>query len=408
MDNEKEEKIKSKFKLGKIIKYLSDIKGRHTELVTVYVPTGYNLHDVVAQLRSEQSTAENIKSKTVKKNVTTALEKIMRHLQLHKKTPENGMAIFCGNISEKEGATDIELMSIEPPEPIKTKLYWCDQTFVLEPLLDMVEEKEIYGIICMDTREADIAFLKGKKIEPIFHQESIVPGKTRAGGQSSARFARVREGLLNDWLKKVGEAVNKIFEEHKDVIGILLSGPGPIKEIFMKEDYIHADIKKKIIGTVDIGYTGEYGLHETLERGEALIKEASVVKEKKILQRFFTELQKPSGFAVYGLDETEKALGAGTVDTVIISEASKLAEIEYNCACGTKTRIVNISEKHGQTCDVCGQQMNIMGEKDIIEYFEEKVKNFGSLFVVVSSDTREGQQFEAMDGIGAILRYRSG
>jgi len=92
------------------------------------LPSGYSLHEVSNQLKQEQSTAANIKSKPVRKNVMTALEKIMRHLQLYKRTPEHGLALFCGNVSEKEGWPDIELWAIEPPEKIKVKLYWCDQT----------------------------------------------------------------------------------------------------------------------------------------------------------------------------------------------------------------------------------------------------------------------------------------
>ena len=99
----------SKIALKKLIRQLSAIKGRHTELVTVYVPKGANLHEIAAQLRNEESTAENIKSKQVRKNVTTALDKIIRHLQLYKKTPEKGFAIFCGNVSDKESVSNIKL-----------------------------------------------------------------------------------------------------------------------------------------------------------------------------------------------------------------------------------------------------------------------------------------------------------
>ena len=113
MHNEEEAiHLKSKYKLKKLVEQLAAIKGRHTELVTVYIPKGANLHEIVSQIRSEAGTAENIKSKPVRKNVTTALEKIVRHLQLYKKTPENGLAVMCGNVSEKEGSIDIELWAI--------------------------------------------------------------------------------------------------------------------------------------------------------------------------------------------------------------------------------------------------------------------------------------------------------
>jgi stalled ribosome rescue protein Dom34 len=43
--------------------------------------------------------------------------------------------------------------------------------------------------------------------------------------------------------------------------------------------------------------------------------------------------------------------------------------------------------------------------RDIFEYFEEAVENYGSKLIVVSSDTREGDQFRQLGGIGAMLRY---
>jgi peptide chain release factor subunit 1 len=396
---------KAQYKLKKLIKTLDSKKGRHTELVTVHIPSGYPLNEITTLLKQEQSTAANIKSKSVRKNVTTALEKIQRHLGLYKETPENGLALFCGNVSEKEGGIDIELWAIEPPEKLKNRIYWCDQTFITDPLKEMVREKEIYGLVCLDRSEADIATLKGKKINPLIHFESIVPGKTRAGGQSSARFARVREGMLNDWLKQVGDAVNKTFREEKDLIGIILGGPGPIKDMFLKEDYIQTEIKNKIMGTVDTSYTGEHGLQETVERGEDLLKEASVTKEKKLLTKFFDNLQ-TTELSVYGIHEVIRALELGAVDTVIVSEDSDFLEVELECDCGIEKKIIREKDKQDLHCEKCNKHAEIIGQKDIAEYFEERVKEFGSKLELVSSETREGSQFLQLGGIGALLRYK--
>ncbi|MCD6215870.1 MAG: peptide chain release factor aRF-1 [Candidatus Aenigmarchaeota archaeon] len=396
---------KTQYKLKKLIKLLESKKGRHTELVSVYVPAGYSLHEVSNQLKQEQSTAANIKSKPVRKNVLTALEKIQRHLTLYKRTPENGLAVFCGNVSEKEGWADIELWAIEPPEKIKTKLYWCDQSFVLDPLKEMVKEKEVYGIILLDRSEANIAILRGKKIQPVVHFDSIVPGKTRAGGQSSARFSRVREGMLHDWFKQVGEAANKIFQEQKDVIGIIISGPGPNKEHFFKGDFLLTEVKKKVLGIVDTSYTGDYGLKETIERSEDILKEASVTKEKKLLKRFFSELER-GNLAVYGIKETINALKMGAVDTVIISENSDYIEVELECSCGIEKKIIREGEKKKIICPKCNQLKQIVGQRDIEEFFEEHAKDYGTKIELVSTDTREGEQFYQLGGIGGILRYK--
>ena len=53
-----------KRKLKKILKNLEKIRGRHTELVTIYVPSGYDLNSIKNQVAQERGTAQNIKSKT--------------------------------------------------------------------------------------------------------------------------------------------------------------------------------------------------------------------------------------------------------------------------------------------------------------------------------------------------------
>ena len=73
-----------KLKLERLIEELESYRGRHTELITVYVPAGYQLINIAKQLETEKSTAVNIKSKSTRKNVLDALERITRHLQKRK------------------------------------------------------------------------------------------------------------------------------------------------------------------------------------------------------------------------------------------------------------------------------------------------------------------------------------
>src|SRR3989338_8586537 len=181
-----------KHKLKKFIKDLSTYKGRHTELVSAYIPQEYNIIKIIQQLEQESGTATNIKDATTRKNVISALEKMIQHLKLFKQTPPNGLAAFSGNVAAQEGKQDFEVFSVEPPIPLRTRIYKCDKTFVLDILEEMMETKEVYGLIVMDRRDADIAYLKGKTIIPLQKTHSEVPGKFKAGGQSAARFARIR------------------------------------------------------------------------------------------------------------------------------------------------------------------------------------------------------------------------
>ena len=394
-------------KLKAVLKELENIRGRHTELVTVYIPAGFNINKVAEQIRGEKSTAENIKSKATKNNVMDALDKVLNELKKYKETPKNGLSIFCGNVSKFEGSVDIELWSIEPPEPVTVRLYRCDQTFILEPLQDLFREREVYGFILVDRQEADIGVLKGKKIEPVKHLDSLVPGKTSKGGWSQARYARVREGLLNDFLKEVGEVASAKFANLKDLRGVIIAGPGPTKNEFAEGDFLRYDIKNKVLGIVDISYSGTTGFNEALARSEDLLKEASVMREKKILDNFFAELAK-GGLCVYGLKETMNALENGNVETLMISDVMDWVRVEYACSCGTKTmKIADRSAVENQKCQKCGNKMQVAKQEDLTEKIIETAEKMGTKIEMVSSETPLGEQFKELGGIGGILRYKA-
>ena len=358
-------------KYEKLLDDLSSIKGRHTELVTVYIPAGSNLNKVVDQLRNEQSTAQNIKSKQVRKSVLAALEKILQHLKEYRKTPEHGLAIFCGNISEKEGITAIEIFVVEPPEELRVRIYQCDQRFNIEPLRETFEEKEVFGLIVLDKSEATIGILKGKRVEVLKNMESIVPGKTKKGGWSQARYARIREGLLNDFLKNVGEIASAEFKDMKNLKGVIVGGPGPIKENFAEADHLNYDIKKRVLGIVSTSYTGETGLREAVQKSEDIIAEAAAIKEAKLLERYFTDLAKSTGFSAYGEEKSLSLLRQGIVDILIITE-------QY-----------------------------MKDNEDSIEDIFKEAENMGSSVEVVSHHSPRGSQLQALGGMGAILRYKA-
>ena len=357
---------KQRKKLLRFIRELDQYRGRHTELVSIYIPQGYDIIKIIQHVQQEQGTASNIKDKTNRNNVIDSLEKIVRHLRLFKKTPENGLAVFAGNISDKENKTNIQVFSIEPPEPIQLRTYRCDQTFLLDPLKDMIEEKDIYGLIVIDNREGNIGTLKGTMIKEIKRLTSDVPGKTTKGGYSQQRYARIRELAAKDFHKKIAEVANKEFLTMEHLKGVIVGGPGPTKETFLDGGYLNNEIKKKILGVKDLSYTGEFGLKELVEKRKDLLAEQASVKEKELLDRFFTLLAKDSRKVVYGKEKTLKALDMSAVEILILSD-----DLDDN----------------------------------LVEDLEIKAVDYGTAVEVVSSETEMGNQLKELGSIAGILRF---
>jgi len=355
-----------KFHLKKFVKELEKYRGRHTELVSVYIPQDYDLNKIINHLAQEQGTASNIKSSATRKNVTDALERMIQHLKLFKRTPPNGLCVFSGNVAEREGQQDFKVWSIEPPVPLRTRIYRCDKEFVLDILREMMEAKEVYGLVVMDRRDANIALLKGKTIIPIVKTHSEVPGKFKAGGQSAMRFSRIVEGAAKDHYKKVAEYMKDTFLNMEGLKGIIVGGPGPTKYDFVEGGYITNEVRKKIIAIKDLSYTEEFGLEELLEKSQDVLAAEDVVEEKKIVNKFLEMLATKQKMVSYGEADVMAKVKLGVADIILLSE-------------------------------------DLPDEK--IEEFEAAAKPVGTTIRIISTQTREGAQLRDLGKVAAILRY---
>jgi peptide chain release factor subunit 1 len=355
------------FETLNLIKYLEGIKGRHTELVTVYVPTGFSLDIIRSQLANEKSTASNIKDRNNRKNVIDALEKISNELRLIGVTPQNGLVVFCGNISEKEGEPDIRVWEVEPPQKSEIRLYRCDQRFIVEPLKAMYEQENSYGLIVLDNREATFGLLEGARISTLKHLKSLVPGKFSKGGQSAMRFSREREGLIRDFYKEVADTAKALFFE-KEISGIIVGGPGPAKENFIDSGYLITALKNKIKGIKSISYTDESGLKELVEKSRDVLANERVVIEKEYVQRIMASIARNDNLTVYGENPVLRELNGGNIELLLIS--SGLDDIKKNEF-----------------------------------YYKAKEQNIKVEFI--SKDSSDGSQLYNLGGIAAILKRPS-
>lgn len=359
--------VLTKDELTEVIEELEKHRGRHTELITVYIPGGYDINSVQKQLEAEQSTAKNIKSTATRKNVIDALEKIVRFLKDFKGSKENGIAVFCGNVSKVEGQDDLQIWDVEPPRPLKVRLYRCDKEFVLEPLREQLEVSEIYALLVMDRKEATIGVLEGKRIEILQKMTSGVPSKVRAGGQSSQRFHRITEGLTKDFYKRIADEMKTLFYDNEKVKGILIGGPIPTKDEFVDGEYLATKLQEKIIGRIDIGGSDESGIKELVEKSQDILANQEIVYEKKLLERFFETLGEKPDMAVYKEEDLRKALEYGAVETLLLSKEL---------------------------------------DKSLIKELKEKANSTNSKIEMVSTETEEGKQFKNLSGLGGLLRFK--
>jgi peptide subunit release factor 1 (eRF1) len=171
---------------------------------------------------------------------------------------------------------------------------------------------------------------------------------------------------VKEHFKKIADYMKEEFLPMLGLKGIIIGGPGITVTDFLNKDYLTGDVKKKIIGTKDLSYTGDFGLQELLDRSQDLLAKEEIAEEKAAMQRFFKELAINSGIAAYGRDEVMRLCQAGVVDTLLISESLDDA---------------------------------------LIEQYEEVAEKYKTNVTMISVESREGVQLKELGGAAAILRY---
>lgn len=359
------------FKQKKLLRFLRDVRGNGTSMISIIIPPKEQLCRTTQMLTDEYGTATNIKSRVNRLSVLSAISSAQAKLKTISKTPKNGLALYVGEILTQDNKEKKVAYAIEPIKPINTSLYMCDSRFHVEGVLALFEDDAKYGFVVIDGHGAVFAVLQGN-VQTILQQISVdLPKKHGRGGQSSVRFARLRVEKRQAYVKKVAEICTNVFISNSvsNVEGIILAGHSDLKN----ELNAIIDQRLTVIKAVDTNYSGKNGLNQAIELSEDILKDVRFSKEKKILQEFFNELNLDTGKLCYGLNATISCLESGAIETLIVWE--------------------NLGLEYMDTL--------------FIDWIAENYKSYGCKLVFVSDKSGEGTQFvEGFGGLGGILRYK--
>jgi peptide chain release factor subunit 1 len=412
---EQDQTDKQKYEFRKVIEDLKEYTGSGTQLVSIYIPEDRQISSVVSHVTQEHSEASNIKSKQTRTAVQDALTSIKDRLRYYDTyPPENGMVVFSGAVDTGGGRTDMITKVLEsPPDPIQSFRYHCDSDFLTEPLEEMLADKGLFGLIVLDRREANVGWLKGKRVEPVKSTTSMVPGKQRKGGQSQARFERLRLEAIDNFYQEVAEMANDLFvEKRHELDGVLVGGPSPTKDEFLDEGYLHHELRDKVLGKFDVAYTDESGLYDLVDAAADVLAEHEVMQDKVEMEEFFEELH-DGDLATYGFEPTRENLVMGSVDRLLISEDIREDVVTYECPNGHEERevIERREETPDHDCSRCSETVPAdEGEReDLIDHLMEIAEQRGTETKFISTDFEKGEQLlSAFGGIAGILRYNTG
>ncbi len=417
---EKQDSVKL-YKIRKTLEELSQKSGRGTELISVYIPKGKQLHEIISTLQQEQGTADNIKSDLTRSHVVDSLGKVVQRLKLYKKTPERGLVMFCGALPPEEGgplgSEVVTVWEVDPPKDLNQYLYRCDDHFHVDILKDMLKDDNLIGFLAIDAKDAGWGLLHGEKIEVLGQTGSGVAGKHRQGGQSAKRFQKLREMELSYFYNRVAQTTREYFIDIYPVKGLIISGPGPTKEDFINGSYLEYRLQNNIISTIDASYSGAEGIREAFAKSSDILGNFRLVEEKKLVEDLFREINGNSGKGSYGLQEVIEYLKNNVVKTLIITDDTNLNRVEGKCKRCQHIQeeiverplvIPKKTEYTNKPCPECNAMEVKVNEQDIVDYLEILAAKTGTQLEVVSGSAEHGNMLASLGKVGAILRYNPG
>ena len=414
---EKQDSVKL-YKIRKTLEELSQKTGRGTELISLYVPQGKQLHEVITTLREEQGTADNIKSDLTRTHVVDSLSKVVQRLKLYKKTPDRGLVMFCGALPPEGGgplgSEVVKVYEIDPPKDLKTFLYRCDDHFHVDILKDMLKDDNLIGFLAIDAKDAGWGLLHGDKIEVLKETGSGVAGKHRQGGQSAKRFQKLREMELTYFFNRVADITKEYFIDIYPIKGLIISGPGPTKEEFINNNYLEYRLQDMILSTIDASYSGSEGIREAFAKSGEILSDYRMVEEKKMVENLFKHINTNTGLGSYGMKEVINYLKNNVADKIVVTDDTNLHRIESKCKRCQKIQefiverpkvIPKKTELVNAACPDCKSTDSEITEQDIVDYLALIATKTGTSVEVVSGKSEHGAMLSSIGKIGAVLRY---
>ncbi len=126
---------------------------------------------------------------------------------------DTGMALFVG-----EGRA----LAVCPPFPLIDDI--TRSGFVSSPLIRLLEQDYLVGVVLLRLGRYVVAVLKGNKLVATKTAGRYMKNRHRAGGQSQRRFERSRERLIRELYDKTCETVGTIFAPYEKSINYILLG----------------------------------------------------------------------------------------------------------------------------------------------------------------------------------------
>ena len=197
-----------------------------------------------------------------------------------------------------------------------------------------------------------------------------------------------------------------------NVQGIVLAGSADFKSELMRSDLFDQRLHKIVVKMVDVSYGGENGFNQAIELSADSLANVKLMKEKKLLQKYFDEIAQDTGQYCFMVEDTLRGLEMGAVEDLIIWDNLDIQRYKVRNIQTQEEHILHLT-KEQETDDKyfrdseTGVELETIEKESLVEWFAENYKGFGCNLEFITDRSAEGTQFvKGFGGIGGILRWK--
>jgi len=160
-----------------------------------------------------------------------------------------------------------------------------------------------------------------------------------------------------------------------------------------------------------VGYGGESGFNQAIELSSETLSSVKLVQEKRLLQKYFDEINMDTGKYCFMIKDTLTALEMGAVETLIVYENLNHDRITVRKGDGEIDYLYLTPEQQEDESmfrDLrTGGALEVVEQMLFVDWLAENYKSFGATIEFITNRSQEGTQFvRGFGGIGGVLRWQ--
>lgn len=229
----------------------------------------------------------------------------------------NGALVFCSEALAE---------AVHPPLPLRRRVYSCGRRFDTSALREAIEAQRApaYGIVVLDGPDCSIGVAQGLGaaagvgVRELTRLKGDIHSRTGRGGQSAARFGRLREEAELAFIRRSVEHTGLLL---KDTRGLVVAGKAEMKRKFVEE--LPPPLRRRVLCVLGLPCgAGLEGLRQAaLRAGDAASADRRSGLEAAV-DRFLELAANPKPLTTsccYGDEHTAAALEMGAVETLLVA-----------------------------------------------------------------------------------------